>query len=222
MDAITQLVMQAVASPWIYAIVFALVVIDGFFPPVPSETLVVAVAAIGVSAGAPNTWVIVLLAAIGAAIGDNIAFFIGRRIGVRRFAWMRRPRVVRAVDRAAQGLERRAATLILTARYIPVGRIAVNMTAGATGFRWRTFWPLTLAAGACWSVYSVLIGILAGQWAHSQPLLAALVGIVIAVTLGVSVDLLLSARARRRVARIAHEQQGAVEPNERALVTKGL
>lgn len=211
MDVVTNLVMEAVASPWIYAIVFALVIIDGFFPPVPSETVIVAVAAVGVSAGAPNTWLIVLVAAVGAAIGDNIAFLIGRTIGVQRFAWMRRPRVVRAIDRAARGLERRAATLILTARYIPVGRIAVNMTAGATGFRWRAFWPLTLAAGACWSVYSVLIGILAGHWAHNQPLVAALVGIVIAVTLGICVDLVMSARARRR------DKAPQLTPNETEL-----
>lgn len=201
MDVVTDLVLGAVASPWVYALLLALVVIDGFFPPVPSETSVVAVAAIGVATGTPNAWLVVLVATMGAAIGDNISYAVGRRVGPRRFAWMRRPRVSAAIEHAALGLQRRAATLILTARYVPVGRVAVNMTAGATRFPWVTFWPLTLIGGACWALYSVTVGLLAGHWARQQPLLAALIGIVIAVALGVALDLVSSAIHRRRADR---------------------
>ncbi|MGV2904131.1 DedA family protein, partial [Microbacterium sp. AGC62] len=37
--------MQAIASPWLYLVLFTVTVIDGFFPPVPSETVLVAAAA---------------------------------------------------------------------------------------------------------------------------------------------------------------------------------
>lgn len=201
MDVVTDLVLGAVASPWVYVLLLALVVIDGFFPPVPSETSVVAVAAIGVSTGTPNAWLVILVATVGAALGDNISYAVGRRVGTRRFAWMRGPRVSAAIEHAAHGLQRRAATLILTARYVPVGRVAVNMTAGATRFPWPTFWPLTLVAGACWALYSVAVGLIAGHWARQQPLLAAVIGIVIAVALGIALDQVTSAIHRRRAAR---------------------
>ncbi len=140
--------MQAIASPWLYLVLFAVTIIDGFFPPIPSETVLVAAAAVTASTGEGNLLLLGAVAAIGAAIGDNIAFLIGRGLGTTRFAWMRRPRVAAAFAHAQLALDRRSATLILGARYIPVGRVAVNMTAGALDFPWRRFLPLSLIAGS--------------------------------------------------------------------------
>lgn len=200
MDQLTDLLLATVSSPFVYVAVFAIVVIDGFFPPVPSESIVVVAAAVGVSTGAPNPIAIVILAAIGAAVGDNIAYWLGRTVGTTRFRWMRHPRSVAALDWAGRGLSRSAASMLLVARYIPVGRIAVNMTAGATGFSHRRFWPLTVLAGTCWAVYSVLIGVLAGHWVKEQPLLGAAIGVVIALALGLVIDRVSTAVARRREA----------------------
>lgn len=203
MDLLSDFLLSAVSSPWVYLVVFLIVVIDGFFPPVPSESIVVVAAAIGVSTGAPNPVVIVILAAIGAALGDNIAYWLGRTLGTERFRWMRHPRAVAAFDWAGRGLERRAASMLLVARYIPIGRIAVNMTAGATRFSYRRFWPLTILAGACWAIYSVLIGVLAGHWVKDQPLLGAAIGIVVALTLGLLIDRVSTVVTRRRDAAAA-------------------
>ncbi|MEW2460427.1 MULTISPECIES: DedA family protein [unclassified Microbacterium] len=202
MDILNELIMQAIASPWLYLVLFAVTVIDGFFPPVPSETVLVAAAAVAASTGDGNLLLLGLVAAVGAAIGDNLAFLIGRRLGTSRFAWMRRPRVVTAFAYAQRALDRRSATLILGARYIPVGRVAVNMSAGALGFPWRRFLPLSLIAGASWSVFSLAIGLLAGAWIKDQPLLSALLGIGVALVIGVVIDRI--AAARRRRAPVAH------------------
>lgn len=201
-DILNELIMQAIASPWLYLVLFAVTVIDGFFPPVPSETVLVAAAAVAASTGDGNLLLLGLVAAVGAAIGDNLAFLIGRRLGTSRFAWMRRPRVVTAFAYAQRALDRRSATLILGARYIPVGRVAVNMSAGALGFPWRRFLPLSLIAGASWSIFSLAIGLLAGAWIKDQPLLSALLGIGVALVIGVVVDRI--AAARRRRAPVAH------------------
>ncbi|MET0853750.1 MAG: DedA family protein [Microterricola sp.] len=200
MDQLTDLLLATVSSPFVYAVVFAIVVIDGFFPPVPSESIVVVAAAVGVSTGAPNPIAIVILAAIGAAVGDNIAYWLGRTVGTTRFRWMRHARAVAALDWAGRGLSRSAASMLLVARYIPVGRIAVNMTAGATSFPHRRFWPLTVLAGTCWAVYSVLIGVLAGHWVKEQPLLGAAIGVVIALVFGLVIDRVTTAITRRREA----------------------
>ncbi len=92
--------MQAIASPWLYLVLFAVTIIDGFFPPIPSETVLVAAAAVTASTGEGNLLLLGAVAAIGAAIGDNIAFLIGRGLGTTRFAWMRRPRVAAAFAHA--------------------------------------------------------------------------------------------------------------------------
>ncbi|MDX2399937.1 DedA family protein [Microbacterium algeriense] len=200
MDILNELIMQAIASPWLYLVLLSVTIIDGFFPPVPSETVLVAAAAVATSTGEGNLLLLGVVAAVGAAIGDNIAFWIGRRIGTERFAWMRRPRVAAAFAHAQRALDRRSATLILGARYIPVGRVAVNMTAGGLGFPWRRFLPLSLVAGLSWSAFSLMIGLLAGAWIKDQPLLSAGLGIVVALVIGVVIDRIAAARRRREPA----------------------
>jgi len=213
MELISNFLLAAVISPWVYLVVFAIVVIDGFFPPVPSESIVVVAAAIGVSSGTPNPVVIVFLAAIGAALGDNIAYWIGSRIGSTRFRWMRRPRTAAAFARASHGLASRPASLLLVARYIPVGRVAINITAGASGFAHRRFWPLTLLGGACWATYSVVIGIVAGHWVKDQPLLGAAIGVAAALILGVAIDRVTTGVARRRERATVSESRAVAAPS---------
>ena len=204
MDIINELILQAAASPWLYLVMFATAVVDGFFPPVPSETVLVAAAAVAVSSGSTDIVLLCVVAAIGATIGDNIAYAIGRSVGTTRFSWMRRPRVAAAFDLAGRALTRGGAGLILGARYIPVGRVAVNMSAGALGYPWRRFLPLSAIAGATWAVYSAGIGILAGHWLEDQPLLSAVFGIAFALVIGFAIDRVAAIRRRRRAREGAH------------------
>ena len=97
---------------------------------------------------------------------------------------------------AARALERRAAAVIVTARFVPFGRIAVNLTAGATRFRFGRFLPLNVIAGSGWSLYNALIGALFGNWFRDNPVLAVVLSIIVAVGLGLLVDQLSAKIAR--------------------------
>lgn len=198
MDIINELILQAATSPWLYLVMFATAVIDGFFPPIPSETVLVAAAAVAASTGSTNLLLLCAVAAIGAAIGDNIAYAIGRGVGTTRFRWMRGPRVSAAFERAQRTLVRSGAPLILGARYIPVGRVAVNMSAGALGYPWRKFLPLSIIGGISWAAYSAGIGLLAGHWLKDQPLLSAVFGVAFALIIGLVIDRIAAAVRRRR------------------------
>ena len=214
LDGINDLALDLAGSPWIYVIVLAFVAIDAFFPPVPSESVIVALAAISVSSGEPNLVLLAVVSIAGALIGDNTAYGIGRRLGTDRFAVLRRPRSVRLIQRAQEELDKRAATLILTARYVPVGRVAVNVTAGATRFPYRRFLPLAVLAATSWAVYSVVIGVVAGSWVEDNPLLGAGVAVVIAMIAGVAVDQLLARRRRRLSMRrgVSHPENAQDDP----------
>ena len=65
------------SSPWFYLIIFAIAALDSVLPIVPSETLVIIG---GVSAGLGNLWIplVIVVAASGAFIGDNMSYLIGR------------------------------------------------------------------------------------------------------------------------------------------------
>lgn len=193
-------------TPWVFAVLFLLVVADAFVVVLPSETVVVALGALAISTGSPNVWLVLATAAVGAIVGDNLCYAIGRRIGTDRFAWMRRPRISAALGYAAAALRRRPASLILTARYIPFARIAANLTAGATRFAYRRYLPLTVVAGCSWAVYNCVVGAVFGAVLAEYPVLAILVSVAVAIVLGVTIDLVvgrLSAGAASRRSREA-------------------
>ncbi len=198
MDGLIEPLLALTASPWIFLAVFVLAMIDGFFPPVPSETIVVGAAAIGASTGSPELVLLGLAAAAGAFTGDNIAYTIGRAVGTERFRWMRSGRGRRGVEFARRGLERGGASAILVARYIPVGRVAVNLTAGAVGYARPRFLLLSLAAAVSWAAYSVAIGALAAHLVGDHPLVGAAASVVLAILVGVVVDRAIAWRRRSR------------------------
>jgi membrane protein DedA with SNARE-associated domain len=77
---------------------------------------------------------------------------------------------------------------------VPIGRLAVNLTAGAVGYPRRQFVGLTALAAAIWSLYSVAIGLLAGAWIQDQPVVAIAAGVVGGILSGLLLDWGLSRR----------------------------
>ena len=192
MQAINDFILAAAGQPWVLVLVLACCIIDGFFPPVPSESVVVGLAAVAATADVPHPLLLILVAAAGAFLGDNIAYLLGRRVGTRRWSWMRGPRMQSAFRWAGQELRKRPASLILVARFIPIGRVAVNLTAGVTHYPHLRFVGLTVLSASLWAGYSVAIGLFLGQWFEDNHILGAAIAIVCAVALGILVDLLIN------------------------------
>lgn len=201
-----------VDSVWALPTLFATTAADGFFPPIPGETVIVMLA-VGAQAGGGLPWGIVLLvAACGAWCGDQLAYVLGRGVGTRTLPVLRGPRGQRAVGWATRALDRRGASVVLAARFVPVGRTAVNVTAGAVGFSRRRFMALSAVASVVWSAYSVAVGTLAAAWLGDSPLLAVAVGVVGGILVGVVVDAVVRLRAARQERSAEAETAVAEEP----------
>lgn len=175
-------------SFWVFPALYAFATIDGFFPPVPSESVVIALGSLNRSLGVPNLGLVLLFAAAGAFTGDQIAYQIGKKINVRQLGFMRSARAQAALDWAERSLEKRGAAFIIAARYVPIGRVAVNMTAGAVAYHRPRFMVLTGIAAVTWACYSALIGIASGSLLEGRPVLAIIVGVVGGVIIGIIVD----------------------------------
>lgn len=206
-DSVNAVLVAATEQWWLMPATFVLIVADGIFPAVPSEALVMGLAALdpGEQPSLVLLWVVALL---GAVAGDNLAFAVGRGLGPRRFRWWRGPRMTIALDSARLQFERRPATVILTGRFVPVGRIAVYLTAGASGFAHRRFFPVSVLGGAIWATYMLALGLLAGALVDGNPLLGAAVGVTISLILGTVADVVI--RRRRRM--IAGEGSAQITP----------
>ncbi|WP_243696226.1 DedA family protein [Labedella phragmitis] len=204
--AVEDVVMASVGLPYLLLIVAALCLIDAVFPVVPSESVLIAVATVSVSAvstgatssasAGPPLWALVLVAALAAWVGDHLVFHLGRRVGPERWRWMRRARVAQGIGWARAALARRGGLYIVTGRFIPGGRVLVNFVAGSTRYPRGRFAITAGLAAIVWASYSVGIGVFFGTVFDGQPLLAMLVGIVVACVAGLVLDALFG-RARR-------------------------
>ncbi|MQA79447.1 MAG: DedA family protein [Streptosporangiales bacterium] len=187
------------ASPWLYVIVFLVSAIDAFFPLVPSETVVITAGVFALT-GAPNVVLVVVMAAVGAFIGDNMSYAIGRfaerRLGDR--LW-RSPRRRRALEWAQRMLRERGGQVIIAARFVSGGRTATTIAAGALEFDRRRFRVFTAVAAVAWGVYAVLIGYLGGMAGAGSPVRGVLIGMAIALGLTALVEVVRFVVRRVRV-----------------------
>ena len=187
LESVTSLIST---SPWTYAVLLAVAALDALVPAVPSETSVIAA---GVLAGAGDLSVglVIAAAAAGAFAGDNASYAVGRTVG-QRVRGGRRARAARAW--AERTLESRGGYLIVVARFVPGGRTAVTLTAGASRMAAARFAGFAAAAAIVWASYAALLGYAGGRAFEEQPLKALL------VALGLAGGMTLAVEGWRRVA----------------------
>jgi membrane-associated protein len=177
------------ASGWAYLIIFLVSYFDALVPVVPSETTVIT-AGVVASQGDLNVMIVIAAAAAGAFLGDNTAYLVGSRYGVRineRFFSGEKAR--RRIQWAQKQVTERGGELILIARFIPGGRTVVTLSCGTLGYPWRRFVVFDAAAALGWALYASLLGYFGGHAFENAPwkgLLLAL-GIAFAVAGGVEV-----------------------------------
>jgi membrane-associated protein len=179
------------ATPWIYVITFTFTFIDGFFPPFPSETLVIGLTSFWRSTGQPIMPLVVGIAAVGAFGGDQVAYQIGRMVTVSKLPLFANSRGRRVLRWAEHALQHRGASFIIAARYIPIGRVAVNLTAGALRYPRARFIAIDAVASVLWAIYSGLIGLVAGAVVGDNALLGVGIGVGLGIALGYLVDWVL-------------------------------
>lgn len=181
-------ILSLVESWWIYPSVYAVSLIDAIFPVVPSESVIIGSASAWQSVGKPMLWLVFLAGAAGAWCGDQTAYWIGTKVDVRRIRFFRRPKVLAALDFAEHSLATRGTLYIIAARFVPMGRVAVNLSAGALRFPRRRFMAVDALAAGIWAGWGILIGTVAASFLHDNLLLSIVVGITGGIVLGLVLD----------------------------------
>jgi membrane protein DedA with SNARE-associated domain len=200
-DRLTDLVSGAW---WSYLVIFAVAYLDVIIPLVPSETVVVTAGVIA-STGDLVLPLVILLGALGAFLGDNTVYFIGRRWGdsvKRRFFSSTKAR--ERLDWADRQLDERGGELIIVARFIPGGRTAVCLSAGGLGMTWRRFAIFDAIAGVVWASYAALLGYVGGSQFEEAPWKGLILALVIAFSIAGAIEL-VRWLMRRRKANAAEE-----------------
>jgi membrane protein DedA with SNARE-associated domain len=187
-------------SWWGYLVVFAVSYLDAIIPLVPSETTVVT-AGVLASAGDMSLPLVIFVAAAGAFLGDNTAYFIGRHYGdrvERRFFSSEKAKG--RLRWAERQLDERGAEIIIVARFIPGGRTAVTLSAGALEMPWRRFAIYDAIAAVIWASYAALLGYVGGKQFEDAPWKGLVLALTIAFAVAAGVELvrhLMKKRGRR-------------------------
>ena len=167
---------------WSYPLIFAVSMIDAFFPVVPSESVVITA---GNLSSSGDLWLVGVIAAAagGAIVGDNISYAIGKYAGehtVKRL--FRSDKARRGFEWAEEQLERRGFYIIVIARFIPGGRTAVTFSSGYThAMPWRKFIVADVCAGLIWATYAAMLGYIGGKTFENQPWKGLFLGFLIAI-----------------------------------------
>jgi membrane-associated protein len=186
-------------SPWTYAFLFAIAALDVIIPLVPSETSVI-LAGVLASTNDLNLVLVILFAAGGAILGDNIAYWIGRKVGHRIVErWFKGERR-KQVDWAHKQVQERGGYLIVIGRFIPGGRTAVTLSCGILEMSWRRFISFDVAAGLVWGTYAAMLGYLGGRTFEEDPLKGFILAFAVALAIAGLIEAYRWYRRRRVVA----------------------
>ncbi|MGC1211330.1 MAG: DedA family protein [Micromonospora sp.] len=198
MESVLDLLHQTVTSPWVHLVIFVVTAVDAFFPAIPGETVVIT-AAVFAPGGEPNLVGVIVVAALGALVGDHVSYAIGRGGGAHRLARLPADSRRRASSEwARRAVDRRGGLILTTSRYVPGGRTAVTLTMGAVRYPLRCFLLYDTLATGSWGIYCGLLGYFGGLAFERDPLRGLLVGVGLSVAVTV---LLEAARWGRRRAR---------------------
>ncbi|MFF5076371.1 DedA family protein [Actinoplanes sp. NPDC000266] len=187
--------MPLISSPWIYLVVFVLVAIDGFFPAMPSEAVVISLSALSTS-GSANLAALAVAVVAGGMVGDWIAYALGRGAGRR----IRSRKLIKAKERAERAIGRYGGSAILVGRFLPYGRTASALTSGSVSFPVGRFRLFSLLASAAWAAYIIGLGLVGGVAFAGSPLLGTAFGLAIGMGLAAVGALVQRRQAKRRKA----------------------
>jgi membrane-associated protein len=197
-DAILHFTEELMSSWWIYLALLGFAALDGFFPAIPSETLVVT-AGVFAATGEPNLVGVIATAAAGAFIGDHLSYYVGRGAGGRLMDRTRPGTKRHAMTRwARNSLAERGGLVLVVARYVPGGRTAVTLTMGAVRYPARKFSMFAGLAALSWGAYCSLVGYIGGKAFEDNPLKGVVLGIGLALTVTLIVEVVRYQRRKRR------------------------
>lgn len=150
---------------------------DVLLPIIPSETLVIT-AGVLAAQGKLSIFLLVPCVALGAFLGDNACYWLGRGVGdpiARRLFKGEKARG--RLEWAENAIRGHGPLLVVAGRFIPGGRTASTFAAGTLCLDYRRFLVADVAATGAWALYASLLGYVGGSaFRHStwKPLVISL------------------------------------------------
>ncbi|OBJ29374.1 hypothetical protein A5621_24555 [Mycobacterium colombiense] len=185
-------------SWWAYPLILASCTFDAILPLLPSETALVTGGILAANGSMLLGWVIVM-AAIGAFLGDNLAYAIGHSADDWARRWITRgEKGKRSLEWAHRGLERHGGPLVIVARFLPGGRTATTIACGVLDFPYRQFVVFDAIGALVWATLNTMIGYIGGHTFADNTIAAFAVSFGAALAFAGIIELIRWVRRRSR------------------------
>jgi undecaprenyl-diphosphatase len=215
LDRILEFLDPYLGVPWGYMIVGLATFLEnsvGAGVIVPGETLVIVG---GFYARIGELWLplVILVAATGAILGDNVGFWIGRRYG-RGFLERHGRKVFVTPERLVSAERYYAAhggKTVFLGRFVPVVRSVGFIVAGVAHMPWRRFFAYDVAGAVLWVTLHSLIGYALGASYQRWERYATPFGLILAAVLLFSIGVSKFLAARRKGRESLGAAEGALE-----------
>ncbi|MBV9613895.1 MAG: DedA family protein [Ktedonobacteraceae bacterium] len=149
-----------------YPAVVLFIFIESTGIPFPGETMLLLASFYAATSGHLSLPGVIACAALGAILGDNLGYYIGR-VGGRRFI-ERFGRYLflktEHLDKAEAFFNKHGAKTVFFARFVTLLRIWAAFLAGVNRMNWRTFMFYNAAGGIAWAVLVGTLGYIAGNY----------------------------------------------------------
>ena len=149
------LIIEAIARGGYWGI-FALMVIENVFPPIPSE-VIMGIGGVLLARGQMDFWPLMIAGTLGTTVGNYAWFWIGDRWGYRRLA----PFITRHgrwltlewndIERGSAFFRRHGQWVVFVLRFSPFLRTIISLPAGLSHMSTWRFLLFTTAGAAVWN-----------------------------------------------------------------------
>jgi membrane protein DedA with SNARE-associated domain len=196
--------LQEVIGRWGYVVIFAAMLLENAGLPLPGETVTL-LGGYAAGSGQLNLLGVMGAAAGGAVLGDNIGYWVGRRLG-----WGLILKVGRWLGQSPAQLEklrdqflRHAGKSVLLGRFVAVLRVVAGPMAGAVGMPYPKFLLCNVVGATLWATIMVSLAWLGGRWIPVERMVKGVVefglGALVLVALIVLLPRLLSRFEQRQL-----------------------
>ncbi|MCU1439106.1 MAG: putative rane protein [Rhodoglobus sp.] len=134
------------------------------FPFLPGDSLLFTAGLLVASnvIGVP-IWLVIVVAFMAAAAGDQVGYFLGHRFGRRWFTPDARVLKTRYLDEAEKFFAKYGGPALILGRFVPVVRTYVPLAAGTSRYHYPKFLLWNLTGAALWTVVVTTLGVLLGR-----------------------------------------------------------
>jgi membrane protein DedA with SNARE-associated domain len=179
-----------------YFLVFFLVAADAVIPIFPGETTLNAASTFAAD-GDLELWLVIVLGALGALVGDSSLYWIARRSSSRLTPQLERARKSTRVAAALDFLDRGAPVLLVFGRYVPGLRFVINSTMGMNRYPYGQYLPWSALGAVTWSTYTCVLAYKVGSSLDNYPLASVYISGLITTVLMAVIFLVVRRRDKR-------------------------